>query len=145
MQDVANIQKDKNNKMAKENWLDLLGWDETQMEDIRFTGYSYVKQGLYKEAIKFFKVLVILTQKNPYDFQILGALYLEIGNNLSALNYFERALQFDAMHEPTLLNRAKALLLLGYKRQGLIQSTKLEKSSNDFIASEARALTLAYS
>ncbi len=131
--------------MAKENWLDLLGWNKTQIEDIRFAGYSYVKQGLYEEALKFFEVLVILSHKNPYDFQTLGALYLETGNNLSALSYFERALQLDSTHEPTLLNRAKALFLLGYKRQGLAQSTKLEGSSNDLIASEARALKLAYS
>jgi len=131
--------------MSQTNWLDLLGWNIDEMEDIRFAGYSYVKQGQYQDALKFFEVLVILSGENIYDLQTLGALYLETGNNLSALNYLERALKIDAAHEPTLLNRAKALFLLGYKRQALAQSGQLERSSDAFVANQARALTLAYS
>lgn len=131
--------------MSQTNWIDLLGWGPDQMEDIRFAGYSYVKQGLYQDALKFFEALVVLSGDNLYDLQTLGALYLEVGNNLSALNYLERALKIDTSHEPTLLNRAKALFLLGYKRQGLAQSSQLERSSDPYIANQARALTLAYS
>jgi tetratricopeptide (TPR) repeat protein len=131
--------------MSKTEWLDLLGWSADEMEDIRFVGYSYVKQGKYQEALKFFEALVVLAEGNLYDLQTLGALYLETGNNLSALNYLERALKIDSSHEPTLLNRAKALFLLGYKRQALAQSSQLERSSDALVANQARALTLAYS
>lgn len=130
--------------MSQINWIELLGWKADQVEDIRFAGYSFIKQGQYEHALKFFEVLAILSQENTYDLQTLGGLYLQVGNNLSALNYLERALKIDGKHEPTLLNRAKALFLLGYKRQGLAQASQLEKSSNNQIADQARALTLAY-
>lgn len=130
--------------MSQINWIELLGWKEDQVEDIRFAGYSFIKQGQYEHALKFFEVLAVLSQENTYDLQTLGGLYLQVGNNLSALNYLERALKIDGTHEPTLLNRAKALFLLGYKRQGLAQASQLEKSSDNLIADQARALTLAY-
>lgn len=127
------------------NWIELLGWNQEQIEDIRFAGYSFIKQGQYQHALKFFEVLAILPDENVYDLQTLGGIYLEVGNNLSALNYLEKALALDPKHEPTLLNRAKALFLLGYKRQGLTQASHLERSANSQIADQARALTLAYS
>ena len=129
----------------KTNWIELLGWNDEQIEDIRFAGYSFVKQGQYEAALKFFEVLALLPKENVYDYQTLGGLYLQVGNNLSALNYLEKALTLDPSHEPTLLNRTKALFLLGYKRQALTQAAQLERSSNSHIANQARALTLAYS
>jgi len=131
--------------MSRVNWLDLLGWGTSQLKDLRFAGYSYVKQGKYADALKFFEALVILSKENLYDLQTLGALYLEVGNHLSALNYLERALKIESAHEPTLLNRTKALFLLGYKKQALAQSGELERSSDAAVANQARALTLAYS
>ena len=130
--------------MSQMNWADLLGWSQTEIEDIRFAGYSYIKQGHYQAALKFFEALVVLSENHAYDLQTLGALYLQIGNNLSALNYLERALKVDPSHEPTLLNRAKVLFLLGYKKQALAQITDLLGSSNGYIANQARALNLAY-
>ena len=127
------------------NWIEVLGWNKDQIEDLRFAGYSFAKQGHYDHALKFFEVLAILPEDNVYDLQTLGAIYLEVGNNLSALNSLEKALSIDPKHEPTLLNRTKALFLLGYKRQGLTQAAQLERSSNRIIADQARALTLAYS
>ena len=96
-------------------------------------------------ALMQFEVLAILPNENVYDLQTLGGIYLQIGNNLSALNFLEKALVIDPAHEPTLLNRTKALFLLGYKRQALSQASKLERSSDSLIADQARALTLAYS
>ena len=132
-------------RMAQTNWIELLGWNEEQIKDIRFAGYSFVKQGQYEYALKFFEVLAILPEENVYDLQTLGGIYLQLGNNLSALNYLEKALAIEPQHEPTLLNRTKALFLLGYKRQGFAQASKLERSSDSYIADQARALTLAYS
>ncbi|MCB1071969.1 MAG: type III secretion chaperone [Chlamydiales bacterium] len=131
--------------MSQTNWIELLGWSEDQIEDIRFAGYSFIKQGQYEHALKFFEVLAILPNENVYDLQTLGGIYLQVGNNLSALNFLEKALAMDPSHGPTLLNRTKALFLLGYKKQALSQASKLERSSDSYIADQARALTLAYS
>ena len=127
------------------NWIELLGWTQDQIEDIRFAGYSFVKQGQYEHALKFFEALVSLPEENVYDLQTLGAIYLQLGNNLSALNYLEKALALDPKHEPTLLNLTKALFLLGYKKQALTQASKLESSSDVTVADQATALIMAYS
>ncbi len=129
--------------VSKVKWLDLLGWEQGELEDLRFVGFSYIKQGKYDIALSFFEALVILTN-DEYDFQTLGALYLQVGNNLSALNYLERAIKINPKHGPTLLNRAKALFLLGYKRQGLIQARALEVHPDTNIASQAKALSISY-
>ena len=123
----------------------MLGWEEKELEDLRFAAFSYIKQGHYETALKFFESLVFLSKDNQYDLQTLGALYLQVGNNLASLNYLERALKLNPTHQETLLNRAKALFLLGYKKQGLSQSHQLERSSDPHVSSQARALTLAYS
>jgi len=130
--------------MSAVNWLEVLGWEEQQLEDLRFVGYSYVKQGKYDIGITFFEALVVLLPQSAYDLQTLGALYLQIGNNLMALNYLERALKLDSHHFPSLLNRTKALFALGYKRQALAQAAQLKTCSDSSIADQAEALLLAY-
>ena len=130
--------------MNEVKWLDILGWQTEELEDLRFVGYSYIKQGMYDIAITFFEALTILAPNEAYDFQTLGALYLQKGNNLMALNYLEKALKVNGTHEPTQLNRTKALLALGYKKQGLLQARLLEKSKQTTIASQAMALVMAY-
>lgn len=130
--------------MGKVNWTDLLGWTDEEVNDLRFVGYSYIKEGHYEIAKKFFEALVVLCPDSAYDFQTLGAVYLQMGDNLEALNFFDKALKIDPEHAPTLLNRAKALLLLGYHRQGLAQAAILKASANPRVASQAEALILAY-
>jgi tetratricopeptide (TPR) repeat protein len=131
--------------MSSLKWLDVLGWKGEELEDLRFVGYSYIKQGLYDIAITFFEALTILSPNTAYDLQTLGALYLQKGNNLMALNYLEKALKVEPTHEPTQLNRTKALLALGYKKQGLVQARLLEKSPEPLVANQATALVMAYS
>lgn len=130
--------------MSDITWLDVLGWEEEDLQDLRFVGYSYVKQGHYETALKFFEALVILSPDSPYDNQTLGAIHLELGDNLKALNYIDRALILDPKHEQTLLNRAKALLLLGYTNQGITLATNLLTAKNTAIKNGAEALVLAY-
>lgn len=130
--------------MSQINWLSILGWSPEELEDLRFVGFSYIKQGHYTMALTFFEALVVLSPDNLYDCQTLGALYLQTGNNLMALNYLEKAAKLDPAHAPTLLNRSKALLALGYKKQGLMQAKALENHPEKSIASQAYALTLAY-
>lgn len=131
--------------MSEIDWLSILGWNKEELEDLRFVGYSYIKQGQYDTAITFFEALTILSPESVYDLQTLGALYLQKGNNLMALNYIEKAIKLDPTHLPTLLNRTKALFALGYKRQGLSQARALETSAEAQIAGQAQALIMAYS
>ena len=131
--------------MSHINWIELLGWNEEEINDLRFVGYSYIKEGHYATAKTFFESLVVLCPDSAYDLQTLGALHLEMGNPLEALNYLDRSLKLDPEHAPTLLNRTKALLLLGYHRQGLAQATLLKESLNKRVANQAEALLLSYS
>lgn len=130
--------------MSQIDWLEILNWNVDELEDLRFVGYSYIKQGHYLTALTFFEALIVLSKDNVYDFQTLGALYLQTGNNLMALNYLEKAVKLDPSHGPTLLNRAKALLALGYKKQGLMQAKALESHTESNISSQAHALALAF-
>jgi tetratricopeptide (TPR) repeat protein len=126
------------------NWLEILGWGRSEIEDLRYVAYSYIRQGIYDVALTFFDALLILSPSNAYDLQTIGALYLQQGNGLKSLELLDRALKVDPSHLPTQLNRAKALFMLGYKRQGMIQAIELEKSENREISSQASALLLAY-
>lgn len=130
--------------MSSVQWSDILGWDAEAIEDLRYLGYAYLKQGKYDIARAFFEALATLSNQNTYDLQTLGALYLESGKNLQALNTIEQALKLDPQHAETLLNRAKALFALGYRRQALAQANSLLKESSPSISNQASALLLAY-
>ena len=122
------------------NWKELLGVTLQQEDDIRFVGYSYIKQGKYDIALTFFETLAKIAPDNAYDVRTLGALYLQKGDNHKALQELERALTIDPTHEPTKLNRVKALFALGYAKQGLEQAELLIKSPNQTVAKHAAAL-----
>ncbi len=126
------------------DWLETLGWQDTQINDLRFLGYSYVKQGAYTTALTFFEALSVLAPFNAYDLQILGALHLQMGNGLRALEALDNVLKMEPASLETRLNRAKALFMLGYRRQGLLQAMELSRVDNPTIASQAEALILAY-
>ena len=130
--------------MSSVQWSDVLGWDGEALEDLRYLGYAYLKQGKYDIARSFFEALLTLSNQNPYDLQTLGGIYLEVGKNLQALNTIEQALKLDPLHSETLLNRAKALFALGYRRQALAQTNALLKDANPLIANQSSALLLAY-
>lgn len=130
--------------MSEIKWTEVLGWGQEEIDDLRYVAYSYIKQGVYDVALTFFDALAVLSPATPYDLQTIGALHLQIGNGLRALDYIDRALKLEPNHLPSKLNRAKALFMLGYKRQGLMQALELEKSADKEIASQAAALVLAY-
>lgn len=125
-------------------WLEILGWSQEEINDLRYVAYSYIKQGIYDVALTFFEALSVLTPPIAYDLQTMGALHLQLGNGLKALDYLDRALRMEPNHSMTQLNRAKALFMLGYKRQGLAQAIELEKCEDKEVASQASALVLAY-
>ncbi len=126
------------------DWKEVLGWKEQEIDDLRYAAYSYIKQGIYDVALTLFEAIAALSPLSPYDLQTIGALHLQIGNGLKALEYLDRAIQADPTHAPTQLNRMKTLLMLGYKRQAFAEAASLELSDDPLIASAAKALLLAY-
>lgn len=130
--------------MSDRNWLEILGWGTAEIDDLRIVGYSYLKQGIYDVALTFFNALTVLAPPTFYDLQTLGAIHLQMGNGLKALDYLDQALKLEPNHLPTQLNRAKAFFMLGYKRQGILTVTELAKNENLEISKQASALILAY-
>lgn len=126
------------------DWMEILGWSEEEISDLRAAGYSYIQQGVYPTALKYFEALTVLNPSRSYDLATLGALHLQLGNGLQALDYIDRALKIEPQSLETKLNRAKALFMLGYRRQGLLQAMELEKCDDPKISSQASALILAY-
>ncbi len=126
------------------DWKEVLGWKNEELDDLRFVAYSYIKQGIYDVALTFFDALTILSPPTSYDLQTIGALHLQMGNGLKALDFLDRALKSDPVDLNTQLNRAKALFMLGYKRQGLVQAMELQKSNDPDISSAAAALIMSY-
>ena len=131
--------------MAGVEWKEMLGWQEEHLEELRFAGFGFLREGKYDKAQRFFQALIILDPENPYDRQTLGALFLQQGKNEKAIEHLEKALQLDPEHEPTLLNKAKALFSLGKKPEALQIIEKLQKSRDELIANDAAALVLAHS
>lgn len=130
--------------MSKIDWIKTLQWSEEQMEDLRYIGYAYIRQGKYDIGIAFFEALNVLGHENAYDAQTLGALYLEVGNAAKALKFFDKALKIEADHAPTLLNMCKALFMLGKKEEGLKLADILKNEQSIYVANTAKALILAY-
>lgn len=131
-------------KAKKVNWKQVLGWGENEIQDLMFVGYSYIKEGHYHIALRFFEALTALEPENLYCMQTLGALYLQTGNHLYALNFLERSLKLDPGHSKSLLNKTKTLFLLGYKRQGAELAKTLLNNTDQSIVDRAEALLLAY-
>jgi len=126
--------------MAKIDWQELLGWSDDQLDELRFSGFSFLRQGHYDKAITFFKALCILAPKSTYDLQTLGALYLQTGTAPIALTFLERALTLEPTHEPTLLNKVKALFMNNQTKEALALAHQLENSADLTIKNDALAL-----
>lgn len=130
--------------MSKINWLEKLNWSDDQLEEIRYIGYAYLRQGKYDIALSFFEALNALDPESAYDAQTTGALYLQIGEPAKALKYFDKALKLEADHAPTLLNVCKALFLLKRKDEALKLANILKNEPDPAISNIAKALLLAY-
>lgn len=130
--------------MGNINWLEKLGWTEEHIEDLRYTGYSYIRQGKYDIALAFFEALAVLDRDSAYDAQTLGAIYLQMNQPEKSLKCFDRALMLETDHAPTLLNLSKAFLMLGRKEDMLRLANILKNERNTSISNMAKALLLAY-
>lgn len=131
--------------MSKINWREKMDMSEDQVSDLRYAGYSYLRQGKYDIALRFFEALILLDPQSAYDYQTLGALYLETGNPGKALVCFDRALKLESDHAPTLLNLCKAFFMLGKVEDGLKLANILKTNSDQKASNISRALILAYS
>lgn len=131
--------------MSRIRWMKELKWTPEHLEDLRYTGYAYLRQGKYDIAINFFEALTIIDPESAYDAQTLGALYLQKGDPKAAIKWLDRALKIETDHAPTLLNMCKALFMVGRKEEGLKLANILKKESNLAIANVATALILAHS
>jgi len=131
--------------MSKINWTEQLKWTGEHLDDLRNTGYAYLKQGKYDIAITFFEALTVLDPENAYDSQTLGALFLQINEPKKALKWLDHALKIEGDHGPTLLNLCKALFMLGKKEEGLKLANILKNETSIQISNVAKALILAHS
>jgi tetratricopeptide (TPR) repeat protein len=131
--------------MAKIDWRKQMQITDDQLSDLRYAGYSYLRQGKYDIALKFFEALALLERESAYDFQTLGALYLETGNPGKALPCFDKALKLEADHSPTLLNLCKAFFMMGKHEEGLKLANIIKNDADPRASNIARALILAYS
>lgn len=125
--------------------MEKLGWNEDQLEELRFTGYAYIRQGKYDIALDFFKALTVLDPNNLYDAQTLGAILVQLNQPEEAVKALENALKIEGDHTPTLINMCKALFMSDRAGEGLKLAEILKKDKNPMIASQASALLLAFS
>ncbi len=124
-------------------WLDILNWSDHHLEELRFIGFSYLEQGKYDLALVFFEALTVLEADNNSDLQTLGALHLEKGNNVKALEYLDRSLEMKK-DEGALLNRVLTLFKLAHKEQALTEAKLLINAQDQEIAMQAQALIMAF-
>jgi len=130
--------------MSTVDWLKVLGWNEEQLEDLRFAGYAYIRQGKYDIALPIFEALNVINPNDTYDAQTLGALLLQLDKPAKAAKALDRALKLEGDHAPTLLNFTKALFMLGKNEEGLKLAHILKNEPDIRIANAANALILAY-
>jgi tetratricopeptide (TPR) repeat protein len=130
--------------MVKAAWRDILGWTEEQAKDLRSSGYDYLRQGHYKEAVVFFEALVVLNPQNFFDRFTLGALYLQMADYERALAQIEAALQLNPQNWAARLNRAKVLLSLGRLHEGVVLARELITCPDPKIRDLSEALVMGY-
>lgn len=131
--------------MSSLDWKEILGWESDKLDEIRMTGYSYVRQGRFDIAQTFFEALIVLDPNNAYDQQTLGAICLQRNDPIRALQHLEKALEYNSEDWITLINQIKALFMLGFREEGLRLAKQLAKKCKEkSIKDDAEALILAY-
>jgi tetratricopeptide (TPR) repeat protein len=94
--------------------------------------------------------LVVLQSQKPieeqkaYDYQTLGAIYLQLGDTERALRYLERGLKIDPEHLQTRINRVKALFFLERYNEAMESAKELELVPDREIADMSMALQMAF-
>lgn len=127
------------------DWQSYLELTNDSIEDLRAVGFLYIKQGCFNIALEIFSALAILSPNNSYDLQTLGALFLQKEKYLKALDYLNKASKLNPNNHFITLNKAKTLLSLGYKSEGVALAKEITKGMNKKLASQAEALISSYS
>jgi lipoprotein NlpI len=130
--------------MSDVKWGDVLGWGPSHLQELRFLGYTYLKEGKFDIARIFFEALVVVDPSNAFDHRMLGAIFLLLGDCLKALDSLEKSLKIEPENFTAMLNRSKALLYLGRIQEGLAIAEQLKNCQEVSIADDAKALLLAY-
>jgi tetratricopeptide (TPR) repeat protein len=131
--------------MARRDWKKELGWTDVHTDEMRHAAYAYVRQGKYDIALPLFEGLVVLEPEDVYSMQVLGALYVQLGEPLKAIKHLDQALQIDADHGPTLLNLTKAFFMAGRIEDGLRLAKILKNDKDPYISGNSSALIMCYS
>lgn len=127
------------------DWLNILGWTQTHLDELRFMGFDILKEGQYQRARTYFESLIILDPSSIYDKQTLGAIYTELNEHQKALDTLNEVLASEPEDAPSLLNKTKVLIGLGQITEALVIAQSLTRSKDKTIANDAEALILAYS
>lgn len=136
--------------MERINWQTILNLNEDQVSDLRLVAYHYIRQGKYDIARAFLEALAIfqsqrsLDEQDPYDFQALGGLYLQLGDHERALRYLDRALRLSSDHIPTQLNRAKVLFILRRFDEAMVAADELRTCPEPSVSDAAEALQISH-
>lgn len=110
-----------------------------QKRDLRYMGFSYIRQGKYEIARSIFSLLVEVDQ-STYDLQTLGALYLQLNQLEQSHHFLERALQKNAKSAITQVNYLKTLYFLGDLENAKKRALSLRKHKRKQIANQAQAI-----
>lgn len=129
--------------MSTMTCMQVLGWKEQHLSELRCAAFALVRQGHYQKAVLYFEGIIALLPI-AYDYQTLGALYLQLNANDKALSCLDTALRLEPTHAPSLLNKTKAMLMLGQVQPALEHARVLQRHSDPMIADDATALILGY-
>ncbi len=113
--------------MGRINWLEQMGWTEDHLEDLRYAGYAYIRQGKYDIALPFFEALSVLDPESSYDAQTLGALYLQLNNPVKALKAFVPGAENRNGSRPYIAKSHEDILYVGKEGRRLETGSHLEK------------------
>ena len=125
---------------------DLYGLPHEQLYDIAQYGKMLFDQGKIEEAETIFTALTAL---DPYDANFhagLGAVYQKQGKNEEAIVEYDRALQCNNFHIPSLVNRAELKIMKGALAEAaedLKKAIELDPEGKDPHSQRARGLALA--
>lgn len=131
--------------MSELNWLEIMGWDEGYLDQLRSTAFLYIRQGKYDIAKDYFHMLTVIDPEQSFDLQTLGAIYLQEDNPSLALGYLQKAKSLDPGNWTISLNYIKAMLSMGYQQESINLIEEFLRGCKDpFLRSDAEALKMAY-
>lgn len=131
--------------MSQLNWLEILGWNEQYLDNLRSTAFLYIRQGKYEVAKDIFHTLTIFNPNHSFDLQTLGSIYLQENQSSLAFAYLEKAKALDPNNNIIKINHIKAMLSLGYRDEAFPLMEDFIKTCPDpYLVSDAEALLLAY-